>query len=203
MDLALEAIDIEKNMLRESVGVQDQIAAAFGGLNVISFSRNGQFEVSPMVVRSDRLEAFESNLMLFYTGISRFASEIAAKKISAIPSKTKTLKRMYEMVDEARLILASGDLDHFGSLLDEGWSLKKSISSVISNQQIDEIYERAKAAGAIGGKILGAGGGGFLLFYVPMERKGEVRQALSTLLEVPVKFERQGSQIIFYDPPPQ
>lgn len=200
-ELAQEAIDLERNILKENVGIQDQIAAAFGGLNLIDIQRDGTFSVTPLVIQAAHRESFETHLMLFYTGISRFASEIAGKKIAEIPRKGQILHRLHQMVNEGAHELIEGNFQNFGTLLDEGWNLKKSISTSISNTQIDEIYQIAKTAGAWGGKLLGAGGGGFILFAAPIEKQASIRLALNKLLEVPVKFERQGSQIILYDPP--
>jgi len=200
LDLARQAVDVEQNLLKEHVGVQDQIAAAFGGLNRISFGTDDSFDVQPLVLPPQRLRLLEERLLLFYTGVSRIASTVAEDKIRSIPSRQNELSTMLKMVDQGIDILAAGDIDDFGRLLHEAWQLKRSLSSKISPQFVDDIYERARSAGALGGKLLGAGGGGFILFYTPPEARAGVLKALQELLVVPVEFERQGSQIIFYEP---
>ena len=199
-DLAKLAIHVEQDLLKENVGVQDQIATAFGGLNRIRISRDHSFSVEPVMLPHDRLKALEHNLLLFYTGLSRHASEMAKDTIQAIPNKKNELRRMQAMVDIAVDALAGeSSLDDFGRLLDEAWQLKRSLSANIAPAFVDGIYAKARAAGALGGKLLGAGGGGFILFYVPAERRQDVLNALSDLLVVPFESERDGSKIIFYD----
>ncbi len=199
--LAQDAIHVEQERLKENVGSQDQVSAAYGGFNRIEFDRGGEFRVSPIILPRERLKALQQRLMLYFTGLSRTASEIAKAQIQATREKQHELKAMHEMVDEAqRLLVDRGDLDGFGALLHEGWRLKRSLTSHISTQRIDEIYEAARTAGATGGKLLGAGGGGFILFVVPPERQPDVREALKGLLHVPIKFETAGSQVIFYEP---
>jgi D-glycero-alpha-D-manno-heptose-7-phosphate kinase len=199
-ELACEAIHIERDVLKENVGVQDQIATAFGGLNKIVIRPDGCFEVSPLVLPHNRTRELRDHLLLFFTGVSRTASDIAGDKIRSIPDKIRELHRMREMVDEAENILcSSGDLTGFGELLHEAWTLKKQLSHKIAPAYIDEIYDKARNAGAIGGKLLGAGGGGFMLFFVRPEDKMKVCDALDNLLLVPFDFETSGSQIIFYD----
>lgn len=199
--LADDAIYIEQQMLNEAVGIQDQIQVAYGGINLIEVPRNGEYQVSPVILSSKRMREFESHMMLFFTGISRFASEIAQSQIKVIPHKTKALRAMGAMVDEAMHVLAgSGSLDGFGRLLHESWLLKRSLTAKISSQMIDEVYEAARRAGALGGKLLGAGGGGFMLFFVPPARQQQVRESLHKLLEIPFHFEHAGTQIIFCDP---
>jgi D-glycero-alpha-D-manno-heptose-7-phosphate kinase len=199
--LARIAINVEQELLKENVGVQDQIAAAYGGLNKIEIHPDGSFNVSPITLRAERLAALEDSLLLFYTGTSRFASEIAGEKIRSIPNKTAELHRMRQMVDEGVEILNNGsDLGDFGRLLDEAWQIKRELSSKVAPKFVDEIYAKARAAGALGGKLLGAGGGGFMLFFVEPERRQEVLTALEHLLVVPIKFDYSGSQIIFNDP---
>ncbi len=198
--LAREAIHLEQNVLKETVGSQDQIAAAFGGFNAIRFRPDGLFAVEPVYLPPERLVQFKSHLLLFFTGLSRLSSEIAEKIVASIPAKENSIRRFIEMVDEALGILANGNLEDFGRLLDEAWQRKRALSEVVTNSTIDEAYEAAKTAGALGGKLLGAGGGGFLLIFAPPERHGSVRAALSSLLHVPFDFEPAGSQIIFYDP---
>lgn len=199
-ELACEAIHIERDILKENVGVQDQIATAYGGLNKIIINADGDFEVRPLVLPYARSCELHDHLLLFFTGVSRTASEIAADKIKSIPGKSDELHQMQRMVDEAESILCTGqDITRFGELLHETWMLKRQISSKIAPAFIDEIYERARRAGAIGGKLLGAGGGGFMLFFVKPEDKLSVCEALKDILLVPFDFESSGSQIIFYD----
>jgi D-glycero-alpha-D-manno-heptose-7-phosphate kinase len=198
--LAEEAIYVERELLRESVGIQDQIAAAFGGLNKIEISEDGSFKVRSLELSRDFLHELENSLMLFYSGISRFASEVAGDQIKAIPNKTRELHQMREMVDHAETILCAGkNLAEFGRLMHESWILKRGLSDKVSPAFIDQIYETALKAGAYGGKLLGAGGGGFLLFCVPKEKQRKVEEKLGNLLMVPIKFETSGSQIIFDD----
>lgn len=199
--LALDAIHVEQKMIHENVGRQDQVAAAFGGLNYIKFSSEDTFRVEPVTLSAERLSALEERLMLFYTGLSRFASEVAEEQVRNIPKKKQELKTIRQMVDEAAKILyGDEDLAEFGRLLHEGWKIKKSLSSRISTPEIDEMYESARSAGAIGGKVLGAGGGGFVLFYVEPENQARVQECLRKYLNVPFRFENLGSQIVFYQP---
>lgn len=199
--LACDAIHVEQQRLNEAVGSQDQIAAAFGGLNRISFSASGAFEVAPVIVAEERLRRLQQHLMLFFTGISRNASEIAAEQIRTTDRKRQELRRMQAIVDEAIEVLrGTGSLDPFGRLLDEGWRIKRSLTERISTVQIDGMYDAARRAGAIGGKLLGAGGGGFLLLFVRPEERDSVAEALDGLLHVPFQFETGGSRVIFYEP---
>lgn len=197
--LASNAIYVEQDVVGESVGSQDQVAAAFGGLNRIEFNGKENFFVQPVTLNQRRITELQNHLMLFFTGFSRTASEIATEQIQNTDSKGAELKRMQEMVDEAVEILNSNaDIEGFGELLDESWRLKRSLSSRVSTDTIDSMYEEALKAGAIGGKLCGAGGGGFLLLFVPPRRQRHVRKALETLLHVPFQFETLGSQIIVY-----
>ena len=199
--LAAEAIHVEQERLREHVGSQDQVMAAFGGLNRLAFTTQDIFEVVPVIMGEERLSLLQDHLMLFFTGISRTASELAAEQIKATSRRGTELRRMAEMVDEAiGLLQGSEDLAAFGRLLDEGWRLKRSLTDKISTSEIDEMYEAARRAGAIGGKLLGAGGGGFLLLFVRPEEQAQVRESLGGLLHVPFRFERSGSRVIFYEP---
>lgn len=199
-ELACEAIHIERDILREHVGVQDQIATAYGGLNKILIQPDGNFDVKPIVLPTKRLKELNDHLLLFFTGVSRTASEIAADKIQSIPKKTTTLHAMQAMVDQAEQLLCSrDDLNLFGELLHESWLLKRELSHRIAPSYIDDIYQTARKAGALGGKLLGAGGGGFILFFVSPEKKHQVCDALDDLLNVPFEFENSGSQIIFCD----
>lgn len=198
--LAKDAIHIEQDVLKESVGSQDQIIAAFGGFNRIDFQTDHRFQVSPVIVDDEQRARLQEHLMLFFTGFSRTASEIASEQIQATPTKTHELRIMQQMVDEAiRILQGRDDLTAFGRLLHEGWQLKRSLTSRISTPQIDALYHTACAAGAIGGKLLGAGGGGFLLVFVRPEEQDRVKEALRGVLHVPFRFETGGSRIIFYE----
>lgn len=200
-ELACEAIHIERDILKENVGVQDQIATAFGGLNKITVNSDRTFQVSPIIARPERVKELHDHLVLFFTGVSRTASDIAGDKIKSIPNKSKQLHEMRELVDAAEQILASNqDITEFGELLHQSWMLKRQISRKIAPDFVDDIYAKAKTAGAIGGKLLGAGGGGFMLFFVKPEDQPKLCQALDNLLLVPFDFEFGGSQIIFNDP---
>ena len=199
--LATEAIHVEQDLIGETVGAQDQILAAFGGFNFVEFKRDGSFRVEPLALPRKRLEELNDSLMLFYTGLRRTASQVAATYVADIAARTKQLTRMRQMVDEGLKILSGGDsLDAFGDLLDEAWRLKRSLSGAVSNSQVDDIYAEAKRGGARGGKLLGAGGGGFVLFYVPRACQQEVKERLRSLLWVPFRFDTSGSQIIFSSP---
>lgn len=202
--LAKEAIYIERNILKENVGSQDQVAVSHGGFNKITFSGADEIKVEPITIKKDRIKELENHLMLYFTGFTRYASEVAKDQIENTPKKEKELTLMHQMVDEAIKILTENrDISEFGKLLDGGWQLKKSLSDKVSNSGIDAIYERAKNAGAIGGKILGAGGGGFMLLFASPEVQPRIREALKNLLEVRFNFENSGSQIIYYNPQPE
>lgn len=200
--LAADAIHVEQNLIGEAVGSQDQVSAAFGGFNRINFNRDDSFEVRRILTAPARLAELEQNLALYFTGFSRIASEIAQEQLKVTPQKTKELQTMLQMVDEAEQILTSPSrsLDEFGRLLNEGWKLKRSLTQKISNSHIDEIYQAGLEAGALGGKLLGAGGGGFMLLYVPPERRQALRARLKNLLCVPFTFSSRGSQVIVYEP---
>lgn len=200
--LAYEAIHVEQKRIGENVGSQDQTIAAFGGFRKIEFFPDGKIKASSVELLPERRKNLEENLLLFFVGFPRNASEIASEQIKNTPNKTHELKTMRRMVDDAYTILADNrkPLDDFGELLNEGWRVKKSLSFKISNPVIDDIYEVALGAGALGGKILGAGGGGFMLFYVPKEYQQKVRSQLSGLLEVPFEFEELGSKVIYQLP---
>ena len=199
--LADDAIYLERTLCAESGGVQDQIAAAFGGLNRINFSRDG-YSVNPVIISPERKQQLNRSLMLFFTGFSRFSSDIQKGTEVSMKDKTAQLKEMYGLVDEAEKVLVNADrsLDEFGRLLDYTWKLKRGISGGISTDTIDGQYQKALDAGALGGKLLGAGGGGFLLFYVPEDKQTSVREAMSGLLYVPFKFENDGTKVIHYSP---
>ncbi|MBF0331512.1 MAG: kinase [Candidatus Omnitrophica bacterium] len=198
--LAREAIHIEQDMIRENVGCQDQVLAAHGGFNYIEFGGDGHLSVRKITVTKENLAVLHSHMMLFFTGFSRTASEIAVHQIQNIPKRKKELTAMQAMVMEAVRALNACDWEKFGELLHESWLLKRTLSDKITTGHIDGIYERALKAGALGGKLLGAGGGGFVLIYARPDQKEAVRAALSDLLEIPFKFETLGSQIIFYQP---
>ena len=200
--LAKETIKLEREILKEDGGIQDQIAAVYGGLNHIHINNNSSFSVNPILIDTDRKEQFNNNLMLFFTGISRNSFDIAKKQASSVDDKVRQLTRMQKMVFEASNILTSksADLDDFGRLLHETWMLKRSLTDKISNSMIDEIYQLGIDKGALGGKILGAGGGGFILFYVTPEKQQLVKDALYNLIHVPFKFDDQGCQILYYSP---
>jgi D-glycero-alpha-D-manno-heptose-7-phosphate kinase len=200
--LAENAIHIEQKIINENVGSQDQISAAFGGFNRIEFKRNDTFQVSPIVLNKDRLHELQSHLMLCFTGFSRIASEIAKSKIANFKIREVELKLMKEMVDEAIQILQSSNapIEEFGTLLHESWQYKRSLSDKVSTPEIDFLYDEALSAGATSGKILGAGGGGFLLLFVKPELQPQVRQRLKHLIHVPFKFEGSGSRVVLYQP---
>jgi len=198
--LALDAIKIEQEILKENVGSQDQALAAFGGFNLIEFGGKDYIQVRPVTISPQRLELFQSHLMLFFTGFSRTASDIAKEQVKRTPHKKNELKLMLQMLHRALDILNSNsDLSEFGRLLDKNWQIKRSLSSKISAPHIDKIYSTALRAGAIGGKLLGAGGGGFMLIFAKPKAQPKIRRALKNLLYVPFKFESVGSQIIFYN----
>ncbi len=197
--LADDAIYLERTLCAESGGIQDQIAASFGGFNRIDFSRGG-YTVRPVIMSKERKEDLNNHLMLFFTGFSRFSSDIQKGTEKSMKDKTSELLEMYKLVDDAEKILTDKNipLDEFGRLLDHTWKLKRGISSGISTGSIDEQYQKAVTAGALGGKLLGAGGGGFLLFYVPKEKQQAVKEALKGQMHVPFKFENDGTKIIYY-----
>jgi len=201
-ELAKQAIYIEQKILKENVGCQDQIAAAYGGFNKIEFYSEDSFKISPIIIPQERLNKLQDNLLLFFTGISRFASEIEKSKIVNFNSKKNELTKMHEMVDISIDILVNHEksIDDFGYLLNEGWQYKKSLSSLVSNNEVDEIYNSALKSGALGGKLLGAGGGGFILFYAPKENHHSIIKSLNHLIHVPFKFENLGSTVALYQP---
>jgi len=198
--LAEEAIHIEKEMCKENVGCQDQVLAAYGGFNYVEFGGPAHLKTTKVTISKKKLKFLQDRLMLFFTGFSRTASEIAKHQIENIPKKKKDLTEMYEMTATALDILGGENISEFGKLLDESWKIKRQLSEKISTPYVDEIYENAKKAGALGGKLLGAGGGGFVLLFAEPEKQKQIRAALDPLLEIPFMFETQGSQIIFYQP---
>lgn len=198
--LAQEAIHVEQNMCKENVGCQDQTLAAFGGFNYIEFGGLEHLQVRKVTVSTEKVKLLQDHLMMFFTGFSRMASEIAGHQIKNIPKKQKELKTMHELTQEAVNILNGKNILTFGKLLNESWKLKRSLSDRITTPEIDELYNKALSAGAIGGKLLGAGGGGFVLLFAEPHKQAQIRNKLKGMLEVPFKFESLGSQIIFYQP---
>lgn len=200
--LALDAIHIEQNMIKENVGLQDQTIAAFGGFNKIEFGGDQKMAVAPITLSAEKSNEFQNHLLLFFSDFSRKSSEIEAEKLKKFKDKEKELQAMTAMVQDGINILKSNrNLNDFGKLLNEGWKLKRSLAPIVSTNKIDNIYESGIRAGAIGGKLLGAGGGGFMLFFAPPERHKKIKEKLKKFLNVPFKFEYSGSQIIYYSPP--
>ncbi len=199
-ELALNAINLEQNIIGEAVGSQDQTIAAFGGFNLIEFNKTKTFQVQEIPVSESRLKSLQENLILCFTGFARTAEDIAKSQIETTPFKEKEFIKMNEITNKAKEIILDKDisLDEFGKLLNEQWFLKKSLTEYISNDAIDEIYNAAMNSGAIGGKLLGAGGGGFFLFYAKKENHQNVIKSLKDKLIVPFRFEKTGSQIIYY-----
>ena len=200
--LAEEAIRIEQDVIRENVGSQDQVWAAFGGLNRVEFRHDGSFGVTPIIMNGERQERLIKSFMLVFTGLSRQASAIAGKKIANLKKRDGHIRRMMAMVDEAAAILGSSTrpLDEVGALLHESWLLKRELADGISNDTIDSIYAAARKAGAKGGKLMGAGGGGFMLFFAEPERQPAIRDSLAKLVHVAVDVDRAGSRIVVYEP---
>lgn len=200
-DLALKALEFEQNVLKENVGSQDQVAAAYGGLNVIRFQPNDTIQVEPVSIAHHRMHELEANLLMLYTGTSRMGGEIAKSVIAKLGDKSAELRRMRSMVDLASDILTDTtcSLDAFGELLHESWLLKRGIADGVTNDEVDRIYQTARDHGALGGKLCGAGSKGFMLFYVPREKQQAVMKALPHFLWVPISFEWEGSTTIYYD----
>jgi len=200
--LAREAIHVEQELLQEAVGAQDQVSAAYGGFNRINFHSDGTIEVRRVLASANRLAELEGHLALYFTGFSRTASEIANEQIGATPKKEKELAMMLEMVGEGEAIIAdpARSLHEFGKLLDDSWKIKRTLTRKITNSEIDDIYQAGLEAGALGGKLLGAGGGGFMLFFVPPDRRQLLRERLKKLLCVPFSFSNKGSHVVVYEP---
>jgi D-glycero-alpha-D-manno-heptose-7-phosphate kinase len=197
--LSQESIYIEQEILRETVGSQDQVSASYGGFNIIEFSAENEISVRPMTLKRERIEELNAYLMLFYTGIVRTASNIADSYVDNIEKKSCQLRAINDFMRRSVDILNDDeDMVGFGRLMHEAWQAKRSLSSKVSNSMVDDIYGRAMSVGAIGGKLTGAGGGGFMLLFVPLEKQKKVREALSNLIYVPFKFEFSGSQIVFF-----
>ncbi len=201
-ELAAQAIHVEQELIREVVGSQDQVSAAYGGFNRIEFRADDSFQVDPVVLPKERLAELQSSLMLCFTGLSRNAPEIARSKIDNMAARGSELRAMRSMVDEAIGILRdpARPLEAFGRLLDESWQQKRRLSDKVSTPAIDELYARARSRGATGGKILGAGGGGFLLLFAAPGAQAAIREELSGLVHVPMQFEAEGSKVVLYQP---
>lgn len=200
--LADEAIYLERELCQEAGGWQDQIAASFGGFNRINFNTDGTYGIVPIIIHPDRKKQLNDNLLMFFTGFTRFSSDMQKANAIGYAEKQAQLKQMYDLVKEAEKILEDkhSDLDDFGRLLDITWKLKRQTGGAITTNSIDMLYEKGIKAGALGGKLLGAGGGGFLVFYVSQEKKDSVRAIMKDLLYVPFRFEDGGTQVIHYSP---
>ena len=199
--LAADAIQVEQELLQEAVGAQDQVSAAYGGFNRINFQTDGSIEVKRILTAPSRLAELEEHLALYFTGFARTASEIAQEQVRMTPQRTVELNNMLQLVNEAESVVTSpGPLEEFGRLLHESWQIKRSLTQRITNSNIDAIYEAGLSAGALGGKLLGAGGGGFMLFFVPPDRRQELRERLKKLLCVPFSFSNRGSSVVVYEP---
>lgn len=200
--LADEAIYLERVLCQEAGGWQDQIAAAYGGLNRINFNKDGTYDVLPVIISPERKKQLDNNLMLFFTGFTRFSSDVQKANSETSEEKTQRYLKMLKLVDEAEDILEdkNKDLDDFGRLLDTTWKLKKGTGKAVSTEGIDAYYQKGIEAGALGGKLLGAGGGGFLLFYVQPEKQVTVKETMKDLLHVPFHFEDGGTRVIHYTP---
>lgn len=194
-DLANEAIAVEQDVLKETVGIQDQIECAWGGLNLIGFGRDGRYSVEPLAISNGERNEIENHLVLVFTNLQRYASEIAAAQVDNVDRKQEELHQIVSLVSKAADALVAGDMAGFGGLLHEAWLLKRGLSDKVTNETIDMLYDAARSAGAYGGKILGAGGGGFMLLCIPPERRQKVLDTLG-LLSVPFRFEHRGSQVV-------
>lgn len=200
--LAFDAIHVEQKMIKENVGSQDQTIAAFGGFNKIEFGGTSKISVTPITITQERLDQFQNHLLLFFTDFSRKASEIEAEKLKKFKDKSKELHAMAAMVqDGIDIVKSKGNLDDFGKLLDQSWKLKRGLAPIVSTNKIDAMYEAGLKAGALGGKLLGAGGGGFMLFFAPPEKHKKIKEKLKKFLNVPFQIEYSGSQIIYYSTP--
>lgn len=199
--LAEDAIYLERELCKESGGWQDQVAAAFGGLNRIDFADN-QFKITPIIIHPDRKKLLNDSLMLFYTGVTRFSAEVQKDTMSNQQDKLAQLKEMLSLVGDAQAILEDkhSDFNDFGRLLDHTWRLKRKTGGKISNGSIDDLYERGLKAGALGGKLLGAGGGGFLLFYIEPDKRDALLREFADLMQVPFAFENEGTTMVYYNP---
>lgn len=200
--LADEAIYLERVLCNEAGGWQDQIAASFGGMNRIEFNKDGTYDVRPIIIHPDRKKQLNDNLLMFFTGFTRFSSDVQKANLAGYSEKVKQLQQMYDLVNEAEKVLEdrNRDLDDFGRLLDETWMLKRQTGGAITTNLIDTLYQKGKAAGALGGKLLGAGGGGFLVFYIQPENREHLIHEMKNLLHVPFCFENSGTRVIHYSP---
>lgn len=200
--LADEAIFLERVLCHEAGGWQDQIAASFGGLNLIEFRKDGTYDIRSIIIHPDRKKQLNDNLLMFFTGFTRFSSDMQNKNKDGYKEKIKQLQQMYSLVDDAKKVLEdnNSNLDDFGRLLDSTWKLKRQTGGAITTNSIDNFYRKGIDAGALGGKLLGAGGGGFLVFYVQPEKKKAVMEAMKDLLYVPFSFENGGTRVIHYSP---
>ena len=200
--LADGAIYLERVLCNEAGGWQDQIAASFGGMNRIEFNKDGTYDVRPVIIHPERKQQLNDNLLMFFTGFTRFSSDMQKANAVGYAEKIKQLQEMYALVDEAEQILEDkhSDLDDFGRLLDKTWRLKRQTGGAITTSSIDELYDKGIKAGALGGKLLGAGGGGFLVFYVQPEKQDAVMKAMADFLYVPFRFEDGGTRVIHYTP---
>lgn len=200
--LADEAIYLERELCQEAGGWQDQIAAAFGGMNRIEFDKDGTYDVRPIIIHPDRKKQLNDNLLMFFTGFTRFSSDMQEANKAGYREKIKQLQEMYALVGDAEAVLENkhSDLDDFGRLLDKNWRLKRQTGGAITTGYIDDLYEKGLSAGALGGKLLGAGGGGFMVFYVPHEKKEAVMNAMKDILYIPFRFEDGGTQVVHYTP---
>lgn len=199
--LADEAIYLERELCQEAGGWQDQIAAAYGGLNRINFNADG-YEVCPVIISPERKKRLNNNLLMFFTGFTRFSSDVQKQNAIGKADKVMQLKEMLSLVDDAERLLTDrdSDLDEFGRLLDNTWKLKRQTGSAVSTSNIDNLYQKGMKAGALGGKLLGAGGGGFLVFYVQPEKQESVKLAMEDLMYIPFEFEDSGTRVIHYTP---
>ena len=199
--LADAAIYLERELCKEAGGWQDQIAASYGGFNRINFNSDG-YEVLPLIINPERKRQLNNNLMMFFTGFTRFSSDVQKANASNKADKVNQLKEMLALVDEAEKVLVDkqSDLDEFGRLLDHTWRIKRKTVNTVSTNSIDELYDKGLKAGALGGKLLGAGGGGFLVFYVEPDKQEKVKKAMEDLLYIPFEFEDGGTRVIHYSP---
>ena len=199
--LADAAIYLERELCKEAGGWQDQIAASYGGFNIINFNSDG-YELLPLIINPERKRQLNNNLMMFFTGFSRFSSDVQKANASNKADKVNQLKEMLALVDEAEKVLVDkqSDLDEFGRLLDHTWRIKRKTGNTVSTNSIDELYDKGLKAGALGGKLLGAGGGGFLVFYVEPDKQEKVKKAMEDLLYIPFEFEDGGTRVIHYSP---
>lgn len=199
-ELALKAINLEQNIIGEAVGSQDQTIAAFGGFNIIDYNKSKTFQVQEVIISPEKQKSLEENLLLCFTGFSRTAEDIAKLQIASTDHNEKKLNSMIDIANRAKEVLFDENIstDEFGKLLNEQWYIKKNLTKLISNNKIDSIYDAAIKAGAIGGKLLGAGGGGFMLFYAKKKNHKKIKESLKDKLFVPFRFEKTGSQIIYY-----